>query len=360
MPEITYADALNIAIKEEMRRDESVFIMGESIRGGIYGVTGGLSQEFGDRVIDTPLSENGFMGAAVGAAAVGMRPIVQSLSSFLWVAMDQLISQAAKMRFMFGGQVNLPVVYRCGMIYGANSAAHHTDRPYPMLMNMPGLKIAIPTTPADAKGLLKTAVRDNDPVMFFEDNNLTGTRGEVDDDDDYTIPFGVADVKHEGSDVTVVALAGMLRRAVAVAEELEGRGHIGRGYRPAHDSPAGHQDHTRFRREDRQAGDSGPGSQELQRRVRDLGNGRPGRLLEPPKSHTARHQSGLPLPLQPRAGVRGLPQRRKDSRRHIRDPGMRRQHKSCCYAVHSLTTAEGKASHPHPNPLPRWERGLLE
>ena len=110
MPEITYADALNIAIKEEMRRDESVFIMGESIRGGIYGVTGGLSQEFGDRVIDTPLSENGFMGAAVGAAAVGMRPIVQSLSSFLWVAMDQLISQAAKMRFMFGGQVNLPVV----------------------------------------------------------------------------------------------------------------------------------------------------------------------------------------------------------------------------------------------------------
>ena len=131
MPDMTYADALNIAIKEEMRRDESVFIMGESIRGGIYGVTGGLSQEFGDRVIDTPLSENGFMGAAVGAAAVGMRPIVQSLSSFLWVAMDQLISQAAKMRFMFGGQVNLPVVYRCGMIYGANSAAHHTDRPYP-------------------------------------------------------------------------------------------------------------------------------------------------------------------------------------------------------------------------------------
>ena len=122
------------------------------------------------------------------------------------------------MRFMFGGQVSLPVVYRCGMIYGANSAAHHTDRPYPMLMNMPGLKIAIPTTPADAKGLLKTAIRDNDPVMFFEDNNLTGTRGEVDEDDDYTIPVGVADVKHEGSDVTVVALAGMLRRAMAVAE----------------------------------------------------------------------------------------------------------------------------------------------
>ena len=220
MPEMTYADALNIAIKEEMRRDESVFIMGESIRGGIYGVTGGLSKEFGDRVIDTPLSENGFMGAAVGAAAVGMRPIVQSLASFMWVAMDQMISQAAKMRFMFGGQVNLPVVYRWGMIYGANSAAHHTDRPYPMIMNMPGLKIALPSTPADAKGLLKTAVRDNDPVMFFEDNSLTGTRGEV-EDGDHTVPFGVADVKHEGTDVTVVALSGMVLRALSVAEALD-------------------------------------------------------------------------------------------------------------------------------------------
>ena len=223
MAEITYADALNQAIKEEMRRDESVFIMGESIRGGIYGVTGGLSQEFDERTLDTPLSENGFVGAAVGAAAVGMRPIVQSASSFLWVAMDQLVSQAAKMRYMFGGQVDLPIVYRCGMGYGNNTAAHHTDRPYPMYMNMPGLKIAIPTSPADAKGLLKTAIRDNDPVMFFEDNNLMGTRGEV-EDGDHTIPFGIADVEHEGTDVTVVALAGMMRRALAVANDLAEEG----------------------------------------------------------------------------------------------------------------------------------------
>ena len=223
MAEITYADALNQAIKEEMRRDESVYIMGESLRGGIYGGTGGLSQEFDERVIDTPLSENGFMGAAVGSAAVGMRPIVQSLSSFLWVAMDQLVSQAAKMRYMFGGQVNLPIVYRCGMNYGNNIAAHHTDRPYPMYMNMPGLKIVIPTSPADAKGLLKTAVRDNDPVMFFEDNNLTGVRGEV-PEEEYTIPFGEAEVKREGSDVTVVAIAGMVRRSLAVAEALEEEG----------------------------------------------------------------------------------------------------------------------------------------
>ena len=219
MAELTFSDALNQAIKEEMRRDESVFIMGESIRGGIYGVTGGLSQEFDERVIDTPLSENGFMGAAVGAAAVGMRPIVQSLSSFMWVAMDQIVSQAAKMRYMFGGQVNLPIVYRCGLNYGNNQAAHHTDRPYPMYMNMPGLKIVIPTTPADAKGLLKMAIRDNDPVMFFEDNNLAGVRGEV-PEEEYTIPFGKADVKREGSDVTVVALAGMVRRVLSVAEAL--------------------------------------------------------------------------------------------------------------------------------------------
>jgi pyruvate/2-oxoglutarate/acetoin dehydrogenase E1 component len=223
MGEITFADALNQALKEEMRRDETVFMLGESIRGGIYGVTGGLSQEFDERIIDTPLSENGFMGAGVGAAAVGMRPIIQSLASFLWVAMDQVVSQAAKMRFMFGGQVDLPIVYRLGLLYGNNIAAHHADRPYPMFMNMPGLKIAIPSNPASAKGLLKSAIRDNDPVMFFEDNNLMGMRGEVSDTDEI-IPFGEAEVLKEGSDVTIVAIAGMVRASLAVAENLESDG----------------------------------------------------------------------------------------------------------------------------------------
>ena len=223
MGEITYADALNQALKEEMRRDETVFMLGESIRGGIYGVTGGLSQEFDKRIIDTPLSENGFMGAGVGAAAVGMRPIIQTLASFLWVAMDQVVSQAAKMRFMFGGQVDLPIVYRCGLLYGNNIAAHHADRPYPMFMNMPGLKIAIPSTPASAKGLLKSAIRDNDPVMFFEDNNLMGMRGEVPDTEEI-IPFGEAEVLKEGSDVTIVAIAGMVRASLSVAENLESEG----------------------------------------------------------------------------------------------------------------------------------------
>ncbi|HIM91944.1 MAG TPA: alpha-ketoacid dehydrogenase subunit beta [Dehalococcoidia bacterium] len=223
MTEMTYSDALNLAIKEEMRRDDKVFLMGESIRGGIYGVTGGLSQEFDDRVIDTPLSEAGFMGAAVGAAAVGMRPIVTSLASFAYVAMDQLISQAAKMRYMFGGQVSLPIVYRWGMIYGNNVAAHHADRPYPLFMGIPGLKIAIPASPADARGLLKTAIRDNDPVMFFEDNNLAGWRGEV-PDDDVCVPFGQASVIREGTDVTVVSIAGSVRPTIAVAEEMEADG----------------------------------------------------------------------------------------------------------------------------------------
>jgi pyruvate dehydrogenase E1 component beta subunit len=224
MPEITFGQALNQAIREEMHRDPNVFVMGESIRGGVYGVTGGLSQEFGnERIIDTPLSETGFMGAAVGAAAVGMRPIIGSLSSFMWVAMDQLISQAAKMRYMFGGQVNLPIVYRTGINYGTNLGAHHSDRPHPMYMNMPGFKIVMPTTPADARGLLKTCIRDDDPVLFFEDNTLMGLRGEV-SEEEYTIPLGEADIKREGNDVTIVALGGMVPRALRAAEQLAEEG----------------------------------------------------------------------------------------------------------------------------------------
>lgn len=224
MAAITFAEALNQAIKEEMRRDASIFVMGESIRRAVYGVTGGLWQEFGDkRVLDTPLSETAFMGAAVGAAAVGMRPIVGSLASFMWVAMDQFVSQVAKMKYMFGGQAKLPIVYRVGMTYGNNIAAHHTDRPHPMFMNMPGLKIVMPTTPYDAKGLFKAAVREDDPVLFFEDNTLMGARGEV-PEGEYIIPFGVADIKRPGTDVTLVALGGMAPRALAAAERLSQEG----------------------------------------------------------------------------------------------------------------------------------------
>ncbi|MCH7906681.1 MAG: alpha-ketoacid dehydrogenase subunit beta [Chloroflexi bacterium] len=225
-----YIDAINEALTEEMRRDESVFIMGEDIRRSIYGATMGLLDEFGEkRVLDTPLSENAFFGAAVGAAAVGMRPIVETLTSFMWVAMDQLVSQAAKMRYMFGGQVNLPVVFRATMYYGGGSAAHHSDRSYPMFMNMPGLKIVAPSNPADMKGLMKTAIRDNDVVIMFEDGTLFGNRGEIPDNEDLPngellVPFGQANVIREGSDATLVAIAGSVPHAIAAAEELSAEG----------------------------------------------------------------------------------------------------------------------------------------
>ena len=213
-----------------MERDESVFIMGEDIKRSIYGATMGLLEEFGEkRVLDTPLSENAFFGAAVGAAAVGMRPVVETLTSFMWVAMDQLVSQAAKMRYMFGGQVNLPVVYRATMYYGGGSAAHHSDRSYPMFMNMPGLKIVAPSNPADMKGLMKTAIRDDDVVIMFEDGTLFGNRGDVPANEDLPngellVPFGQANTLREGTDVTVVAIAGSVPHAIAAADELEADG----------------------------------------------------------------------------------------------------------------------------------------
>ena len=223
MAQITFAQAVWDAISEEMRGDDSIFLMGEDMKSGLFGLGGTLLEEVGDRVLDTPISESGFMGAAVGAAAAGMRPIVQSLVSFAWVAMDQIVSQAAKMRYMFGGQVKLPIVYRFSMLWGAYVAAHHSDRPHPMFMNVPGLKIVMPTTPADAKGLMKTSIRDDDPVIFFEDRAVVTGRGDV-PDGDYSIPFGVADVKREGNDVTVVAIGGMMPIVMSAAKRLEEEG----------------------------------------------------------------------------------------------------------------------------------------
>ena len=222
--QITLTQALNEAMRDEMRTDERVFIMGEDIQSGVYGASGGLFEEFGgERVRDCPLSENAFMGAAVGAAAVGMRPIVESSFCFMWVAMDSLVSQAAKMRYMFGGQVDLPIVYRAAMYYDGSMAAHHSDRSYPIFMHIPGFKVAFPSNSYDGKGLLKTAIREDDPVVFCEDRTILGARSFV-PEDDYAIPFGVADVKREGNDVTVVAIGGMVPRALAAAETLQQEG----------------------------------------------------------------------------------------------------------------------------------------
>ena len=221
---ITYTQAINEAMREEMRIDQRVFIMGEDIQKGVYGASGGLFQEFGgERVRDCPLSENAFFGAAVGAAAVGMRPIVESLSSFMWVGMDQLVSQASKMRYMFGGQVNLPIVYRAAMYYGGSMAAHHSDRSHPLFMNIPGFKIVFASNAYDGKGLLKSAIRTDDPVIFWEDRTILGARAEV-PEEEYTIPLGVADVKREGTDATIVAIGGMVPRALAAADALASEG----------------------------------------------------------------------------------------------------------------------------------------
>jgi pyruvate/2-oxoglutarate/acetoin dehydrogenase E1 component len=222
--QITLTQALNEAMRDEMRTDESVFIMGEDIQSGVYGASAGLCAEFGEeRVRDCPLSENAFMGAAVGAAAVGMRPIVESSFCFMWVAMDSLVSQASKMRYMFGGQVDLPIVYRAAMYYDGSMAAHHSDRSYPIFMHIPGFKVVFPSNAYDGKGLLRTAIRDNDPVVFCEDRTILGARALV-PEEEYTIPFGVADIKREGTDVTIVAIGGMVPRALAAAEALAQEG----------------------------------------------------------------------------------------------------------------------------------------
>ncbi len=221
MREITYLEAISEAQREEMRRDPHVFIMGEDAQANVFGTMGGFLEEFGpERFRNTPLSEAGFVGAAIGAAMVGMRPIVDlSIASFMYVAMDQFVSMAAKATYMYGGQAHVPVVFRAGLFFGGSNAAQHSDRPYPMFMGVPGLKIILPSTPYDVKGLLKSAVREGDPVICFEDGMLWGMKGPV-PEEEYLIPLGVADIKREGTDVTVVALASRVQEALAAAETV--------------------------------------------------------------------------------------------------------------------------------------------
>jgi pyruvate dehydrogenase E1 component beta subunit len=222
MREITYFEAVFEAEREEMARDERVILIGEDL--ALYEKTGLLPGVGPNRIRSAPISENSFVGMAVGAALTGLRPIVDlTIASFCFVAADQLVSQAAKSRYMFGGQADVPLVVRSAMWHDGSNAAHHSDRPYPMFMNVPGLKIAVPATPRDAKGLLKAAVRDDDPVLLFEDKNLWFQRGPV-PDGDAVVPLGVADVKRSGGDATVVAIGGTVAPALAAAEELSAEG----------------------------------------------------------------------------------------------------------------------------------------
>lgn len=225
MHTVTYLEAINEALHEEMTRDEKVFVMGEDVGWNMLGATGGLREAFGtERVRDTPISEAGFVGAGAGAAMVGMRPVVDMLiAPFVYVAFDQIVSIIAKSTYLYGGQARLPITLRAPMIYGAGNAAQHSDRPYATFMSIPGLKIIAPTTPHDVKGMTKAAIRDDDPVVSFEDFSLAGRREDI-PDDDYVVDLGQAAVRREGSDATVVAVAGAVPHAIAAAEALAGEG----------------------------------------------------------------------------------------------------------------------------------------
>jgi acetoin:2,6-dichlorophenolindophenol oxidoreductase subunit beta len=222
-----YREALRAALKEEMERDETVFCIGEGIgeRGGSYKVTEGLLAQFGrGRVIDTPLSEAGFVGVGVGAAIAGRRPVVEMLFiDFLLQTMDQVVNQAAKYRFMSGGEGRVPLVIRTQGGTGNSLAGQHSQSLEALYYHIPGLKVVMPATPADAKGLLKSAIRDDDPVIFIEHKLLYMTEGEV-PEGDYSIPLGKADIKRAGSDVTLVAWSHMVLKSLQAAEELAKEG----------------------------------------------------------------------------------------------------------------------------------------
>ena len=227
MKETTVLEAIREAIAEEMERDRNVFMIGEDIGqfGGALGQTKGLFDRFGDeRILDTPISEAAIVGAAVGASMLGMRPIADIMfTDFSTLAMDQIINQAAKARFMSGGKVSVPIVIKMQSGAGRGKAAQHSQSFEAIYSHIPGLKVAMPSTPYDAKGLFKTAIRDNDPVVYMEHGSLYGIKGQI-PEEDYTIPMGVGDIKREGKDISIITYSYMVHKALAAAEILEADG----------------------------------------------------------------------------------------------------------------------------------------
>ena len=225
---LTYAQAIRETIAQEMRRDGKVFVMGEDVEklGGTYGCTRDLYKEFGsERVRNTPISEQAFVGAGLGAACGGMRPIVELMYwDFSFVCADQIFNQVAKTRYIFGGQARIPLVIRGQQGTGRGNAATHSQSVESIFMHIPGLKVVCPSTPAEAAGLLRTAIRDDNPVCFFEHKMLYATKGEVPEDPDFMIPFGKADIKRAGTDVTIVTNLLYVKHALAAAEELAKEG----------------------------------------------------------------------------------------------------------------------------------------
>ena len=227
MRKITYGQALSEAIQEEMVRDEAVFVIGEDmgVMGSVFGLTKGFMEEFGaNRVIDTPISESGFTGMSVGAAMRGLRPVVELMYvDFTGVCMDPIMNQAAKMRYMTGGQATVPMVIRAPQGAGRRNAGQHSQSLEALFTHIPGLKVVVPATPYDAKGLLKTAIRDDDPVIFLEHKLLYAGKGEV-PEEEYLIPFGQADVKRAGKDVTILMYSREVLFSLQAADELAKEG----------------------------------------------------------------------------------------------------------------------------------------
>ncbi len=227
MRKLTIRAAINEALRQEMKRDPDVYVLGEDVGvfGGCFGVTAGLIDEFGpERVIDTPITESAIVGSAVGAAATGLRPVAELMfMDFVGVTLDQIFNQAAKMRYMFGGKATIPMVIRTACGAGGSAAAQHSQSLEAWFMHVPGLKVVAPSTSYDAKGLLVSSIRDDNPVIFVEHKFIYDMEGEV-PEDLYTVPLGKADVKREGSDVTVIATMAMVHRALEAAEELSKEG----------------------------------------------------------------------------------------------------------------------------------------
>jgi len=225
---MTYREALNLALREEMKRDDRVFVIGEEVGlyEGAYKVTQGLLKEFGPRrIVDTPIAESGFTGVGIGAAIAGLRPVVEMMTfNFALLALDQIVNSAAKMNYMSGGQFNVPIVIRGPGGPAHQLAAQHSQSMEVYFYHVPGLKVVRPSTPMDAKGLLKASIRDDNPVVFIESETLYPVKGEVPEDPDFIIPLGQAVVRREGRDVTVIAYMGMMYRAMEAAEDLDKEG----------------------------------------------------------------------------------------------------------------------------------------
>ncbi|MFZ4850200.1 MAG: alpha-ketoacid dehydrogenase subunit beta [Caldilinea sp.] len=221
MPRKSYIAAIQAALAEELRQDPNVILIGEDVRLGVFAGTRGLHAEFGDRrIVDTPISELGVAGAGIGAAATGLRPVVDLMfGTFLYLAFDQIANQAAAMRYMFGGQTRLPIVFMTQNGGGIGAGPHHSQPVHPFFMNLPLIKVVMPSTPYDVKGLLKAAIRDDNPVVFLNHLSLGSQRGEV-PDEAYTLPLGKAEIKRAGRDLTVVAAGLMVHHALKAAAEL--------------------------------------------------------------------------------------------------------------------------------------------